>query len=774
MHPRCDALYRGVARDSYIDEPETAMLPKWIGGGARGTLMLVFHALLPLPLPSRGFWLVDERGAAATCRWYDYYKVPLVKQLLRMVLSVLYILLYSSVVIAMPLQSTVDDQLEPSQLDSVAARWATLEGTAGRALLRGDWAGGGSDGGGDGGGGGGGADNVGGDVGLLATQHAMALPGPRRTLVLLWTVSICLDEFYKWARLPSTFTVDSWRLYNYFYLATSLTGFALRAAVSVELGHAVLAFNCVVGWLRIMQDLTLARGLGVLVIMIQSMISDIVLWFLVTLLFVGGFMVAFCALADPQADGNDVYATPLWAMLGWFEPGDIDEWAGQRGKILLWMYVMVSNVLLVNLLIAMMGDTYARIKENADTEWKFARLVSGIEFVERVHAVPPPLSLPIMALNLKSWLAGHRWETDGDGKDDGIDEWAEGGRLWLAKKDKDRISARVLRERRAKEERKTNEELEENHLAGLVNGQMEQLESALKAFNTQVVSELAYLREKLVPDEANAHHHHSRSRRRKEKASSAAAAGSPPTCSVRPAALAARLAAGTGGHAAPGPEPAAARREAALAARQKVAAQRPNACVHATAEAELAHVAGGLRAMLAEHSDARYALEPAANAASSPPRVAARARGAGTPRAPYASGVGLPQAVTLPVRAPSPPPPHNGVATASSGASPHAQTIAARLRRGPPPPESRRAPAFVPIPAQRMSGPYPYSSSTAAAGHASPHAPAAPSDWRPIGPAGSHRSSPLRRRLAEEEQGRSPGSGGSTARAVSSARLYHA
>ena len=34
------------------------------------------------------------------------------------------------------------------------------------------------------------------------------------------------------------------------------------------------------------------------------------------------------------------------------------------------MYVMVSNVLLVNLLIAMMGDTYARIKENADTEWK--------------------------------------------------------------------------------------------------------------------------------------------------------------------------------------------------------------------------------------------------------------------------------------------------------------------------------------------------------------------------------------------------------------------
>ena len=30
--------------------------------------------------------------------------------------------------------------------------------------------------------------------------------------------------------------------------------------------------------------------------------------------------------------------------------------------------------------------------------------MSGIEFVERVHAVPPPFSLPIMALNLTSWL----------------------------------------------------------------------------------------------------------------------------------------------------------------------------------------------------------------------------------------------------------------------------------------------------------------------------------------------------------------------------------
>ena len=71
-------------------------------------------------------------------------------------------------------------------------------------------------------------------------------------------------------------------------------------------------------------------------------------------------------------------------------------------------------------------------------EWKFARLASGIEYaadhphalrphphrhhphsaarlaaryVERVHSVPPPFSLPIMLHNFYRWVRGHRWET---------------------------------------------------------------------------------------------------------------------------------------------------------------------------------------------------------------------------------------------------------------------------------------------------------------------------------------------------------------------------
>ena len=121
-----------------------------------------------------------------------------------MVLSMLYILLYSSVVVSLPPQPTDADQLGLGPpVDSVAARWVALQNSAAGRVLRGES--GGDDGGDDGGGGAGGGEGDGG--GLLAAARATALPGPRQGLVLLWTVSICLDEFYKWARLPSTFEV---------------------------------------------------------------------------------------------------------------------------------------------------------------------------------------------------------------------------------------------------------------------------------------------------------------------------------------------------------------------------------------------------------------------------------------------------------------------------------------------------------------------------------------------------------------------------------------
>lgn len=53
---------------------------------------------------------------------------------------------------------------------------------------------------------------------------------------------------------------------------------------------------------------------------------------------------------------------------------------------------MVTVVVLINLLIAMMSDTYQRIQAKSDTEWKFG-LAKLIRNMSRTSGTPSPLNL---------------------------------------------------------------------------------------------------------------------------------------------------------------------------------------------------------------------------------------------------------------------------------------------------------------------------------------------------------------------------------------------
>merc|ERR1719453_916049 len=99
---------------------------------------------------------------------------------------------------------------------------------------------------------------------------------------------------------------------------------------------------------------------------------------------------------------------------------------------------MISNVLLVNLLIAMMAETYSQVKENADLEWKYGRVASVLEAIERTHWLPPPFSLPLIAYKFARWAVLTKVcavinHTDSEVERHiewaNSDEWKIGGRL---------------------------------------------------------------------------------------------------------------------------------------------------------------------------------------------------------------------------------------------------------------------------------------------------------------------------------------------------------
>ncbi|KAM8717229.1 hypothetical protein ACLKA7_004005 [Drosophila subpalustris] len=67
-------------------------------------------------------------------------------------------------------------------------------------------------------------------------------------------------------------------------------------------------------------------------------------------------------------------------------------WVEYLFKIVFGIYMLVSVVVLINLLIAMMSDTYQRIQAQSDIEWKFG-LSKLIRNMHRTTTAPSPLNL---------------------------------------------------------------------------------------------------------------------------------------------------------------------------------------------------------------------------------------------------------------------------------------------------------------------------------------------------------------------------------------------
>lgn len=59
----------------------------------------------------------------------------------------------------------------------------------------------------------------------------------------------------------------------------------------------------------------------------------------------------------------------------------LQSWTLFAFKLVFASYLLLSNVVLVNLLIAMMSDTYQRIQQQSDIEWKYglAKLIRNMQ-----------------------------------------------------------------------------------------------------------------------------------------------------------------------------------------------------------------------------------------------------------------------------------------------------------------------------------------------------------------------------------------------------------
>jgi len=160
-------------------------------------------------------------------------------------------------------------------------------------------------------------------------------------------------------------------------------------------------------------------SLGPLLVAIGRMMKDIALFLVIFALFFISFSLSFMSLTrevvslpelfldHEKPTGNEWYQTypvgtfglAYWGFLGEF--GESFTFLGKTnlGMILLGVYLVLSNILLVNLLIAMMADTYSTIRDNADKQWKFSRYFLVKEY-RTSTLCPPPLNLALLSYRI--------------------------------------------------------------------------------------------------------------------------------------------------------------------------------------------------------------------------------------------------------------------------------------------------------------------------------------------------------------------------------------
>jgi hypothetical protein len=127
---------------------------------------------------------------------------------------------------------------------------------------------------------------------------------------------------------------------------------------------------------KILQFASVPRVTGPLVAAFRAMLNDMKNFFTIFCIFFVTFTNAVWPFFKNGSSGDytygSMYVTLFNWMLGGFDIGDTEGFEGPEsiiGTVLCFTYLIISSVLLLNMLIAMMSNSYTTVDENSEGEW---------------------------------------------------------------------------------------------------------------------------------------------------------------------------------------------------------------------------------------------------------------------------------------------------------------------------------------------------------------------------------------------------------------------
>ncbi|XP_033110107.1 short transient receptor potential channel 5-like isoform X2 [Anneissia japonica] len=191
-------------------------------------------------------------------------------------------------------------------------------------------------------------------------------------------------------------------------------------------GEALFALAKTFSFLRMICLTVVSRWVGPMQISLGGMMFDIFkflfifsfVWFAFSLGMNQIYWYYSTTSTMPFGTVTDTMATLFWALFGLPDLKIISlpdkevkhPFTETVGSLLYATYHVIAIVVLMNVLIAMMSNTYTRVEMDADIEWKFSRSKLWMSYFDELGTIAPPFNIIPTVKSIKRvvmWFCGN-------------------------------------------------------------------------------------------------------------------------------------------------------------------------------------------------------------------------------------------------------------------------------------------------------------------------------------------------------------------------------
>ncbi|KAG6456151.1 hypothetical protein O3G_MSEX009591 [Manduca sexta] len=219
------------------------------------------------------------------------------------------------------------------------------------------------------------------------------------------------------------FSVWAWNMWNTYdagFIIFFLVGLTLRLRVgSMDVGRVIYCVDIIYWYLRILNILGVNKYLGPLVTMMGKMVKNMIYFVVLLLVVLMSFGVARQAILYPEQEASwylirDVFFQPYFMLYGEVFAEQMAPPCGLPGleecrvghwvpPLVMSVYLLIANILLVNLLIAVFNNIFIEVNGVSHQVWMFQRFTVVMEY-EQKPVLPPPLIIFCHIYAVGKWV----------------------------------------------------------------------------------------------------------------------------------------------------------------------------------------------------------------------------------------------------------------------------------------------------------------------------------------------------------------------------------